>query len=203
MALEDRPDYRRAAGLGHELKPPPRNRLTLTGMKRFSENGARPVLALGGVTPQPFGRLGALVFQPNPSESLCWASLRAPTRIVGCALGYRPTDTRWENVSPENRRASSGHPFRSKNFITPSLGRANTNRLSRPRPISLSLGTVVAEHTPRTPGSSTGSCRGRMLPPSTDGLSAQVARLQSPILSAATTPYTSANAMARSTTTMT
>ena len=80
-------------------------------MKRFSENGARPVLALGGVIPQPFGRLGALVFQPNNSELLYWASLRAPTRIAGCALGHRPMDTRWENVPSENRWASSWAPL--------------------------------------------------------------------------------------------
>jgi hypothetical protein len=56
-------------------------------MKRFSENGARPVRALGGFKTQPIGRLGALVFQPDNTERLYWASLWAPTRIAGCALG--------------------------------------------------------------------------------------------------------------------
>ncbi len=171
-------------------------------MKRFSENGARPVLALGGVTPQPFGRLGVLVFQPNDSEWLCWASLRAPTRIVGCALGHRPIDTRWENVSPENRCANCWNPFRSRDQTTPSGCWANTHPTPNPRTVSFSLGTVVAEHVPHTPGSSLGSCRERMLPPSTDGLSAQVARLQSPILSAAATHYAFDHAIARPTTTM-
>jgi hypothetical protein len=44
---------------------------------------------------------------------------------------------------------------------------------------------VFAEPTPKTPGSSINSCRERMPPQSTDGLSAQVALLQSLILSAA------------------
>jgi len=74
-------------------------------MKRFSENGARPVSALGGLNTQPFGRLGALVFQPYNTDRLYWASLRAWTRIAGCAWAC-PTDTRWENVSPEKRFAS-------------------------------------------------------------------------------------------------
>jgi len=45
--------------------------------------------------------------------------------------------------------------------------------------ISFSLWTVFAEHTSKTPGSSLSSCRERMHPQSTDGLSAQVALLQS------------------------
>jgi hypothetical protein len=75
-------------------------------MKRLSENGARPVATLGGLTTPPCFRLGALVFQLNNTDSLYWASLSAPTRIAGCALGHCPTDTRWENVSPERRSAS-------------------------------------------------------------------------------------------------
>lgn len=71
-------------------------------MKRFSENGARPVPALGGFNTQPFGRLGALVFQAHNSDhTLYWASLRAPTRIAGCAWVW-PTAPRWENVSPKH-----------------------------------------------------------------------------------------------------
>jgi hypothetical protein len=67
-------------------------------MKRISENGARPVSALGEPLAQPFGRLGALVFQPITRIRLCWASLRAQTRIAGCAAGQKAADTRWENV---------------------------------------------------------------------------------------------------------
>jgi len=74
-------------------------------MQRLSENGARPVTTLGRLKALPGFRLGALVFQPNKTEPLYWASLWAPTRIAGCALGDRPTDTRWENVSPERRSA--------------------------------------------------------------------------------------------------
>ena len=75
-------------------------------MQRLSENGARPVATLGRLKALPGLRLGALVFQPNKTETLCWASLWALTRIAGCALGDCPTDTRWENVSPERRSAS-------------------------------------------------------------------------------------------------
>ena len=78
-------------------------------MKRFSENGARPVHVPGGLNTPPFGRLGALVFQPHNSDTLYWASLRAPTRIVGCALGYQPGDTGWENVCPEKRLVRGLH----------------------------------------------------------------------------------------------
>jgi len=62
------------------------------------------------------------------------------------------------------------------------------DRGTNPRTISFSLWTVLAEHSPKTPGSSKDSCRERMHPQSTDGLSAQVALLQSLILSAAGTP---------------
>jgi hypothetical protein len=56
---------------------------------------------------------------------------------------------------------------------------------------------VFAEHSSKTPGSSIGSCRERMHPQSTDGLSAQVALLQSPILSAARARYRCFNAVAK------
>ena len=144
-------------------------------MQRLSENGARPVATLGRLKALPGLRLGALVFQPHKTEPLYWASLWAPTRIAGCALGYRPTDTRWENVSPERRSASCltlADPTRPKVPSRP------WERLDPP-PSSFSLWTVFAEHTPKTPGSSLSSCRERMLPQSTDGLSAQVALLQS------------------------
>src|SRR5208283_1752614 len=55
--------------------------------------------------------------------------------------------------------------------------------------ISFSLCTVFAEPGPRPPGGSSGRRRERMHPQSTDGLSAQVALLQSPILSAAHRAY--------------
>jgi hypothetical protein len=61
---------------------------------------------------------------------------------------------------------------------------------------------VFAEHTSKTPGSSIRSRRERMHPQSTDGLSAQVALLQSPILSAAGAQYRIDNAAAKQTKTM-
>ena len=74
--------------------------------QRISENGARPVSALGEGNPPPLGRLGALVFQPNNAEPLYWASLRAPTRIAGCALGYGPLPPAGKTFSPKGARAA-------------------------------------------------------------------------------------------------
>jgi hypothetical protein len=154
-------------------------------MKRFSENGARPVRALGGLNTPPFGRLGALVFQPHNSDTLYWASLRAQTRIVGCALGFRPGDIGWENVCPERRWVKwlAGTGPRGPR------AQRRSERLRRQSTISFSLWAVVAEHSRETPGRSPGHSRERMHPQSTDGLSAQVALLQSPILSAASAGY--------------
>ena len=154
-------------------------------MKRFSENGARPVHALGGLNTPPFGRLGALVFQPHNSDTLYWASRRAWTRIVGCALGFCPGDTGWENVYPEKRFV------RSLDGSGPTGRKAwrRSQRLRRPSTISFSLWAVVAKHTRETPGCSPGHSRERMHPQSTDELSALVALLQSPILSAAGAAY--------------
>jgi hypothetical protein len=168
-------------------------------MKRFSENGARPVHALGGLNTPPLGRLGALVFQPHNSDTLYWASLRAPTRIVGCALGFCPGDTGWENVYPEKRFA------RGLDGSGPTGRRAwkRSERLRRPNTISFSLWAVVAQHIGETPGRSSGHSRERMHPQSTGGPSAQVALLQSPILSAAGAPYRFDNTLARQTKTMT
>ena len=200
--MEDGPGQRGAAGLGHGLAAPPQNPLEQTSMKRFSENGARPVTTLGGLNTQPIGRLGALVFQPHNSEPLYWASLWAPTRIAGCAWGDCPTDTRWEDVSPERRSADSlDHPS-SRGRRTPPLRIGNNGGCAARITISFSLWAVFAEHAKETPGSSLGSCRERMHPQSTDGLSAQVALLQSPILSAAGAPYRFDNAAAKQTTTM-
>src|SRR3974390_63063 len=196
--MEDRPGQGRATGLGHELRsrPPPQEH---PAMQRLSENGARPVATLGRLIALPGLRLGALVFQPHKTEPLYWASRWAPTRIAGCALGDCPTDTRWENVSPERRSASwltLTDPTRPKVLSLP-------GELNDRRTISFSLWTVVAEHTPKTPGSSLSSCRERMHPPSTDGLSAQVALLQSLILSAVAIPYSLNHNLARQTRTMT
>jgi hypothetical protein len=168
-------------------------------LKRFSENGARPVSALGGLNTPPFGRLGALVFQPHNSEPLYWASLRAPTRIAGCAWGDCSTDTRWENVSPERRSANSFDHTGSSSRRTPPVRFVNNGGCAARMTISFSLWAVVAEPASRTPGSSTGSCRERMHPQSTDGLSARVALLQSPILSAAGAQYRFDNAAAKQT----
>ena len=162
-------------------------------MKRFSENGARPVSALGGLNTPPLGRLGALVFQPHNSDTLYWASLRAWTRIVGCALGFRPGDTDWENVYPEKRLVKwldSTGP-RGRNTWR------RSERLRRQSTISFSLWAVFAEHIQETPGRSLGRSRERMHPQSTDGLSAQVALLQSPILSAASAGYGANRALTR------
>lgn len=150
-------------------------------MKRFSENGARPVHALGGLNTPPFGRLGALVFQPHNSDTLYWASLRAPTRIVGCALGFCPGDTGWENVYPEKRFARG---LDGSDPTGPKTQRRSERR-HRPNAISFSLWAVVAQPIRVTPGRSSGHSRERMHPQSTGGPSAQVALLQSPILSAA------------------
>jgi hypothetical protein len=172
-------------------------------MKRLSENGARPGSAFGEWNTPPFGRLGALVFQPKNSEPLYWASLWAPTRIAGCALGYRPTDPRWENVSPERRSTSSfdlSGP-RDRTTLPGPLGHKGDGANSRT--ISFSLWAVFAEQASGTPGSSTGSCRERMHPQSTGGLSAQVALLQSPLLSAAGARYRCFNAVAKPAKTMT
>jgi hypothetical protein len=154
-------------------------------MQRLSENGARPVATLGRLIALPGLRLGALVFQPNKTEPLYWASLGALTRIAGCALGNCPTDTRWENVPSERRSASGLTPVGPTSLKVPLL----PGEPPDPSPISFSLCPVVAEHTRETPGSSTSSCRERMHPQSTDGLSAQVALLQSLILSAVAIAY--------------
>jgi hypothetical protein len=168
-------------------------------MQRLSENGARPVTTLGRLNALPGLRLGALVFQPHKTEPLYWASRWAETRIAGCALGYRPTDTRWENVSPERRSASGLTLVDPRRPKVPSRP---WQLLDRPL-ISFSLWTVSCGAYPKTPGSSLSSCRERMHPQSTDGLSAQVALLQSLILSAVAIPYRLDHNTARQTRTMT
>ena len=195
--MEDRPDHAASAGLEDELKgsrPEQAPELAKSRtMKRFSENGARPVPALGGLNTPPFGRLGALVFQPHNSDTLYWASLRAQTRIVGCALGFSPGDTGWENVDPEKRWARwlDGSGPRGRRALR------RSERLRRPSTISFSLWAVLAENTRATPDCSPGPSRERMHPQSTGGPSAQVALLQSPILSAAGAGYRADRALAR------
>jgi hypothetical protein len=132
-------------------------------MKRFSENGARPALALGGLKTQPFGRLGALVFRPHNSDTLYWASLRAATRIVGCALGFGPTATGWENVSSESR-------FLPVSLVTPGqlaqrrpqVRFAITSAAPTQRGSVFRFGPCLRSMTEGTPGS------GRSQPPGAD-----------------------------------
>src|ERR1035441_4512738 len=135
----------------------------------------------------------ALVFQPHNSDTLYWASLRAPTRIVGCALGFRPADTGWENVYPEKRLAR----WLEGSGLTGRKASRRSERLRRQITISFSLWAVLAEPTQETPGRSPGHSRERMHPQSTGGPSAQVALMQSPILSAAGAGYRAKRAQAR------
>jgi len=166
-------------------------------MKRFSENGARPASVPGGGNPPPIGRLGALVFQPNNSDTLWWASLRAQTRIAGCALGSRPRVTRWENVSSEERFVGEWPPSAPTDLPTPP-GRLEPSGGTADKGRSVFRFVPCLRSIPqKTSGRSPGSCRKRMHPQSTGGLSAQVALLQSPILSAAETGYGPARALAR------
>jgi hypothetical protein len=200
--MEDRQSHPRAFRVDHGLSSGPHHSLEPGGMQQISENGARPVARLGGHTAPPLRRLGALVFQPHHTEPLYWASLRAPTRIAGCAWGHRPQDTRWKNVPSELRCTSSPNSLNPKEHHPgPGSGNHPSHR-THPPTISFSLWTVVAEHTSKTPGRSLGSGREWMHPHSTDELSAQVALLQSPILSAAARPYRFDQAIARPTTTM-
>ena len=173
--MEDGPDHRPAPGLGHELNRPHGQHTAPERMQRLSENGARPVRSLGGRKAPPRFRLGALVFQPQITEILYWASRQAPTRIAGCALGSGPTDTRWKNVSSERRGAGGSVPADPKTAGTPPPPRPQPASPATTQTTSFSLGTVLAEQARQTPGRSFGSDRERMHPPSTDGLSAQVA----------------------------
>src|ERR1019366_3157372 len=131
-----------------------------------------------------------------------WASLWAPTRIAGCAWGDRPTDTRWEDVSPESRSVNSFNHSPSRGRRTPPVRSANNGGCAARITISFSLWAVFAKHSQETPGRSPGHSRERMHPQSTDGLSAQVALLQSPILSAAGAQYRFDHAAAKQTKTM-
>jgi len=121
-------------------------------MKRFFGKRRATRSALGGLNTQPFGRLGALVFRLNNSDKLYWASLRAPTRIAGCALSLGPTATRWENVSSERRSAScfdyAGRQRRRHRRWIVEMNGGCADRMT----ISFSLCAVFAEYSKRTPG---------------------------------------------------
>src|SRR2546426_4298239 len=58
-------------------------------MKRFFGKRRATRKDLGELSTPPFGRLGALVFQLNNSDTLYWANPWVPTRIAGCALSPR------------------------------------------------------------------------------------------------------------------
>ena len=197
--MEDRQSHPGAVGLGQGLRRRSSSNLPAPNMKRISENGARPVLALGGLNTPPFGRLGALVFQPYNSESLGWASREAPTRIAGCAWAKNPLTSTGKTFPSERR--SPRRPGHSNPGIAPLAAppaEISGGFAARKR-ISFSLWAVVAQCIRETPGRSPGHSRERMHPQSTGELSAQVARLQSLILSAAGAPYPFDNTAARKT----
>jgi hypothetical protein len=196
--MEDRQGHPGAVGLGHGLRRQSPSDLA-PDMKRISENGARPVSALGGLNTPPFGRLGALVFQPYNSESLWWASRAAQTRIAGCAWAKNLL-TSTGKTFPSERRSPS-RSGRSNPGIVPLAAQPAeiSGGFAARNWISFSLWAVIAGHHRKTPGSRRSLCRERMHPQSTGGLSAQVALLQSLILSAAGAFYPFGNTAARQT----
>ena len=197
--MEDRQGHPGAVGLGHGLRRRSSSNLAAPNMKRISEIGARPVSALGGLNTPPFGRLGALVFQPYNSESLWWASREAQTRIAGCAWAKYPL-TSTGKTFPSERRSPSP-PGRSHPGIVPLAAppAEMSGGFAARKRISFSLWAVIADPNRKTPGSRRSLCRERMHPQSTGELSAQVALLQSLILSAAGAPYPFGNPAARKT----
>ena len=108
-------------------------------MKQFFGKRRATRTSLGESSTQPFGRLGALVFQLNNSDKLYWASLRAATRIAGCALSHRPTITRWKNVSSESLLCVDGQVQEQLK------GHLEIWRLRREIGMSFSLCAVIAE----------------------------------------------------------
>ena len=147
-------------------------------MKRFFGKRRATRTSPGGLTGQPFCRLGALVFQLNNADKLYWASPWASTRIAGCAL------SRWPNCHPLEKRS-----LRKTHGSLAEHHSKNNGGFAEIATISFSLCTVFAEPSKKTPGSGVCHGRDRMPPQSTDELSAQVALLQSPILSAVRAPY--------------
>lgn len=150
----------------------------IANMKGFFGKRRATRSALGGLKNRPFGRLGALVFQLNNSDKLYWASLRAPTRIAGCALSPRP------NGHPLGRRS-----LRKATCKFTACSRQNNGGFAERDTSSFSLSAVVAEGSKKTPGGGLRHHQDRMHPQSTDELSAQVALLQSPILPAVRPVY--------------
>jgi hypothetical protein len=71
-------------------------------MKRISENGARPVIVPGGPLAQPFGRLGALVFQPNNTDTIMLGEPAGSDPDSRLCHWQKALDTRWENVLIRN-----------------------------------------------------------------------------------------------------
>ena len=140
-------------------------------MKRFFGKRRATRMVPGGLKTQPFGRLGPLVFQLNNSDKLCWASLRAPTRIAGCALSLRP------NSHPLGRR------FPEKSLNSQQLPGAIMS--ASPKYLRSVFRFVPwLRSNPKNPDGRLRHRRDRIHPQSTDELSAQVALLlQSPILS--------------------
>ena len=125
-------------------------------MKRFFGKRRATRMVPGGLKTQPFGRLGPLVFQLNNSDKLCWASLRAPTRIAGCALSLRP------NSHPLGRR------FPRKISKLAAAPRCNNVGFAEIFTISFSLCPMVAQQSKKSrrplapsPGSDSSAIHGR------------------------------------------
>jgi hypothetical protein len=111
-------------------------------MKRFFGKRRATRSALGELKTQPFGRLGALVFQPDNSDKLYWASLWAQTRIAGCAL------SRWPKCHPLEKRF-----LRKMGSQLAENQAQNNGGCADRKAISFSLLTVFAEHSKVTPDS--------------------------------------------------
>jgi len=130
-------------------------------MKRFFGKRRATRMVPGGLKTQPFGRLGPLVFQLNNSDKLCWASLRAPTRIAGCALSLRP------NSHPLGRR------FPRKISKLAAAPRCNNGGFAEIFTISFRFVPWLRSN-PKNPDGRLRHRRDRIHPQSTDELSAQL-----------------------------
>ena len=118
-------------------------------MKRFFGKRRATRSALGELTVQPFGRLGALVFQLNNSDKLYWASLWAPTRIAGCALSF------WPDCHPLGKRfPRKSPPQLAERFL-------NFGGCAGKSTSSFSLCAVVAKYSREALGTSLSCCRER------------------------------------------
>ena len=146
-------------------------------MKRFFGKRRATRTSPGEPTAQPLCRLGALVFQLNNSDKLYWASPWASTRIAGCALSplnYHPLEKRF-----------------SQKIGSPLAPKPNDGGCADSYWISFSLYSVFAEQASKLLARAGSPRKERVHPQPTGGLSAQVALLQSPILSGATQSKTS------------